>query len=654
MKKFLKIFVLLEILLFTYIFNSSIYNIYEKNNIATDNLSGYMIEEASPEILNQFYTLFTENYANNKIELINNTVTSTDNSVYELYCYPLDEFEQKQPISKTIEFKYHELTLEDFLDSVGIFYTDLSDDEINRLEAQLSTQIIEYKDTTIPYSMVLQLNLLNFLILFIVILIIYGIYTSYSLKRIGIKKSMGFSTLRILKEQINNIVRYYSIVCLVLLTVLNLYYVFTNRFDFSYLIMSIFFFGIILVINVLCLLLTSVLIRFVRLETMIKNRTLNQSTNLIVQFIKIVFSVVIAITIISLLEQSVEFTKSQQAVLDYKYLDGYYTANGFNSAEYEYALENTDQLEEYSNSMLDLYNDHQALLCYYAGSSYSQGEFGKARPYYVQQTIIANESYLKEFANIHIDGTLVNENSFSTPTVLVPEMYKKDEILIKEYVVEEYDLLLNYNRNYGINEETHTDELNIIYIDDNSSIKVNTEKGFSDITGGIIIVDTGDFGGLYYLDSLNNRSLFFSEESRADFSALLTKYGLEQLVVAGTLLTPYLTQLESVTFVLKNLAMFAIVFMVSLVFILYISNYVDIFVNRKRYALKEIMGFSHLKILKNRYIVLTTEIIVSIVLTAINYYFACFFVIMLLDFLFCELLYQSYIRKALYEIEKGA
>lgn len=654
MKKFLKIFVLLEILLFTYIFNSSIYNIYEKNNIATHNLSGYMIEEASPEILNQFYTLFTENYANNKIELINNTITSTDKSVYELYCYPLDEFEQKQPISQTIEFKYHELTLEDFLDSVGIFYTDLSNDEITRLEAELSTQIIEYKDTTIPYSMVLQLNLFNFLILFIVILIIYGIYTSYSLKRIGIKKSMGFSTLRILKEQIINIVRYYSIVCLVLLTVLNLYYVFTNRFDFSYLIMSIFFFGIILVVNVLCLLLTSVLIKFVHLEAMIKNRTLNQSTNVIVQFIKIVFSVVIAITIISLLEQSGEFTKSQQAVLDYKYLDGYYTANGFNSAEYEYALENTDQLEEYSNSMLDLYNDHQALLCYYAGSSYSQGEFGKSRPYYVQQTIIANESYLKEFANIYVDGSMIDENSLSTPTVLVPEMYKKDEILIKEYVLEEYDLLLNYNRNYGINEETHTNELNLIYVDDNSFIKVNTEKGFSDITSGIIIVDTGKFGGLYYLDSLNRNSLFFSAESRTEFSTLLTKYNLEQLVVPGTLLTPYLAQLENVTFVLKNLSMFAIVFVVSLVFILYISNYVDIFVNRKRYALKEIMGFSHLKILKNRYIVLTTEIVVSVVLTAINYYFACFFVIMLLDFLFCELLYQSYIRKALYEIEKGA
>lgn len=654
MKKFLKIFIFLEILLFIYIFNSSIYNIYEKNNIAADNLSGYVIEEISPETLNQFYSIFTENYPNNKIELINNTLTSTDNSVYDLYCYPLDKFEQKQPVSQTIEFKYHELTKEDFLDSVGIFYTDLSEDEIDQLATQLSTSIIEYEDTSIPYSMILELNLFNFIILFIVILIIYGIYTSYSLKKIGIKKSMGFSTLRILKEQIISVVKYYSIVCLALLAVLNLYYAFTNRFDFSYLIMSIFFFGIVLVVNVLCLLLTSVLIKFVRLEAMIKNKTLNKSANVIVQVIKVAFSVVIAITIISLLEQSGEFTKSQQAVLNYKYLDGYYTANGFNSAEHDYALENPERFEEYSNSMLELYNNHHSLLCDYAGSSESQSPFGDSRPYYVRQTIIANENYIKEFSNIQINGTPLDENVFSTPTVLIPDMYKNDESLIKEHLTGEYDLLLNYNQNYGIQEETRANEFNIVYIDDSSTIKVNTEKGFSDITGGIIIVDTGDFGGLYYLDALNNRSLFFSVESREEFSVLLTKYDLAQLVVAGTLLTPYLTQLESVTFVLKTLTMFAIVFVVSLVFILYISNYVDVFVNRKRYALKEIMGFSHFKILKSRYIVWAIEIIASVFLTAINSYFACFFAIMLLDYLFCELLYRTYIKKALYEIEKGA
>lgn len=63
MKSFLKVFILLEILLFAYIFNSSIYNIYEKNNIADDGLSGYIIEETSPEILNQFYTIFINEYS---------------------------------------------------------------------------------------------------------------------------------------------------------------------------------------------------------------------------------------------------------------------------------------------------------------------------------------------------------------------------------------------------------------------------------------------------------------------------------------------------------------------------------------------------------------------------------------------------------------
>lgn len=654
MKNFLKIFVLLEILLFAYIFNSSIYNIYEKNNIAADNLSGYMLEEPSPEILDQFYTIFTENYDDNRLEIINNTLTTTDKSAYDLYCYPLDKFSQKQPVSQSIEFEYHELTKEDFLDSVGIFYTDLSVEEIDQLAAQLSTQIIEYEDTSIPYSMILELNLFNFIILFIVILIIYCIYTSYSLKKIGIKKSMGFSTLRILKEQILSIVKYYSIVCLALLAVLNLYYAFTNRFDFSYLIMGIFFFGIVLIVNVLCMLLTSALIKFVRLEAMIKNKTLNKSTNVIVQFIKVGFSVVIAITIISLLQQSGDYMKSQQAVLDYKYLDGYYTSNGFNSAEYNYAISNPDVSERYSNSILELYRNHHSLLCDYTGSDEAQGPMGASRPYYVQQTIIANENYIKEFSNIQVNGTPLDESVFSTPTVLIPNMYKNDESLIKKHIAGEYDLLLNYNQNYGIQEETRANEFNIVYIDDNSTIKVNTEEGFSDITGGIIIVDTGNFGGLYYLDALNNRCLFFSVESRAAFSALLTKYNLAQLVVAGTLLTPYLMQLENVTFVLKTLTMFAIVFVISLVFILYISNYVDVFVNRKRYALKEIMGFSHFKILKSRYIVWAIEIIASVILTAINYYFACFFAIMLLDYLFCELLYRTYIKKALYEIEKGA
>lgn len=651
MKKFLKIFIFLEVILFAYIFNTSIYNIYEKNNIAAKNLKGYVLEETSSEVLDRFYTLFTKEYSHNKLKLINNTLTSTDKSVYDLYCFPLNSFTQKQPISSSILFQYHELQKEDFLDSVGVFYTDLPNDAIKEIASRLSVAINNFESDSIPYSMVLELNLVNFIILFIVIQIIYCIYTSYSLKKIGIKKSMGFSTIHILKEQITNIIKYYSVVCLVLLLLLNTYYALTNRYASSYLITSVLFFIGVLAINVLCVLMTSILIKFVSLEAMIKNKTLNSGTNVVVQAVKIAFSVIIAITIISLLNRGNSFRQSQQAVLDYKYLDGYYTANGFNSSKYDYALANTNILENYSKQASEMYNHNHSLLCDFKTDDGSQ----TSRPYYEQQLAIANRNYLNDFSNIKLNGKPLEEDKFNEPTVLVPHKYKNDEQSIKEYIKQEYFRLMNYNQFYGIpGEERTIDKFNIVYIDDASTIKANTENGFSDIADPIIIVDTGDFAGLYYLDSLNTRCLFFQMKSREDFSSLLSEYGLEQLVTAGTLLTPYLMQLENVTFVLKTLTMFMIVFIVSLLFILYISNYVDIFVNRKKYAAKEILGFSHSRTLKNRYILWGIGLIISVILTAINHYFAFIFVIIFIDYIFCELLYRTYISNTLYEIEKGA
>ena len=651
MKKFLKIFIFLEIILFAYIFNTSIYNIYEKNNISSENLKGYVLEETSPEILDKFYKIFTEEYSQNKLELINNTLTSTDKSVYDLYCYPLNEFVQKQPISQSIVLQYHELKKEDFLDSVGVFYTDLRADEIKEITSQLSVAISDFENEAIPYSMVLKLNLFNFVILYIVLQIIYCIYTSYSLKKIGIKKSMGFSTVHILKEQITSIIKYFVVICSVLICLLNLYYALTNRFEFSYLATSLLFFTIILAINIICVLITSILIKFVSLEAMIKNKTLNSGINIIVQAVKIVFSVIITITIISLLNQGNSFKQSQQAVLDYKYLDGYYTANGFNSSEYDYALANIDILESYSKQTLEMYNHNHSLLCDFSKGSALQ----TSRPYYEQQLVIANRNYLSEFSNVQLNGKPLGEDIFNEPTVLVPHKYKSDENSIKEYIKQEYFRLMNYDQFYKIpGEEKSIDKFNVVYIDDDSTVKVNTENGFSDMTDPIIIVDTGDFGGLYYLDSLNRRCLFFQMESREEFSSLLAEYNFEKLVTAGTLLTPYLMQLENVKFVLKTLTMFTIVFIVSLLFILYISNYVDIVVNRKRYAAKEILGFSHFRTLKNRYIFWGIELIISGVLTVINYYFACLFAIILIDYIFCELLYRVYILNSLYEIEKGA
>ena len=130
MKNFLKIFLLLEVLLFGYIFNSSIYNIYEKNNISSNDLVGYTLEDATSENLDKFYSIFMERYSENKLEVIRNTLSSTDKSVYKFYCFPIDNFVQKKPVSHNIFFEYDELSRAEFLDSVGIFYTDIDVVEI--------------------------------------------------------------------------------------------------------------------------------------------------------------------------------------------------------------------------------------------------------------------------------------------------------------------------------------------------------------------------------------------------------------------------------------------------------------------------------------------------------------------------------------------
>lgn len=655
MKNFLKIFLLLEVLLFGYIFNSSIYNIYEKNNISSNGLVGYTLEDASPETLDRFYSIFMERYSENKLEVIRNTLSSTDKSAYKLYCYPLDDFVQKQPVSHNIVFEYDELERAEFLDSVGIFYTDIDAVEIEKIADELSVRITYFEDDAIPYSMILELNLLNFVILLIVIQIIYCIYTSYSLKKIGIKKSMGFSNLRILKEQMADVCKYYIVLLAVYMLLQNFYYVLSNRFSSSYLLMSMFYFAIVLGINLFCILVTSGLIKFVSLEAMIKNKTLNRKTNIIVQTVKVVFSAVIAFTLILLINQSVQYKQSQQEVFDYKYLDGYYTSNGFNSTEYEYALQNPERLVDYSSAMIELYANNQPLLCDASALNMVQSSNVATIRYFEKCTVIANKNYLQEFSNIMADGIELDVEDFDKPTVLIPAEYKVDEGAIREYLKQEYYRLMNYNQFFGIKESTNElDQFDIVYIEDSSTIKINSAKGFSDVTGNIIILDFGDFAGLYYLDALNTRSIFFSLDSREQFSSLLLEYGLSNLVTAGSLLTPFLMALENVTFILNTMLMFAVIFVISLIFILYISNYVDIIVNKKRYAIKEIHGFSHCKILNKRYFIWLIELMSIVVLGIVNRSLICLFLIIIIDYFFFELMYKIYIKNALYEIEKGA
>ena len=161
-----------------------------------------------------------------------------------------------------------------------------------------------------------------------------------------------------------------------------------------------------------------------------------------------------------------------------------------------------------------MFNHSHSLLCDF----WEEGGFADITSLN-QKFILIKSKYLNEFFIIKLLGTTLIGDIYSYTTICFQlNFIGRNEIILWEYVKQEYFRLMNYNKFFWTPGGKKTiDKFNVVYIDDDSTIKVNTENGFSDMANPVIIVDTGNFAGLYYLDSLNTRCLFFQMESREDF-----------------------------------------------------------------------------------------------------------------------------------------
>ena len=105
MKHYLKLFIVIELILFSYIFTSSIFQIYEKNHVTSDSMNCYVLTNTDPDKLANFYNELVIKIENYKFEQTINTVSETNNTEYILYCFPFEKFTQKQPITSSIHFR---------------------------------------------------------------------------------------------------------------------------------------------------------------------------------------------------------------------------------------------------------------------------------------------------------------------------------------------------------------------------------------------------------------------------------------------------------------------------------------------------------------------------------------------------------------------
>ena len=233
------------------------------------------------------------------------------------------------------------------------------------------------------------------------------------------------------------------------------------------------------------------------------------------------------------------------------------------------------------------------------------------------------------------------------PTLIVPKRYQKEEKKVRE----------QYKYSFG-NETTKPSDLNIVYVEDDYTVKLLSDlqyEGEMDITikSPIIIIDNGNFSSGHYFNILSQCELVFSLENRTEFQKMLTEFGLEKLYFPYTMLAPFMIEISNYQFMIEQTSIFIALFVITLFFTIYISNYIHMHVSSKRYGTKYELGYSTISILFHDMITSIFLLIVAIGLALLGVDIKCYILFVALDFILLFYFYYKIIVKDLYKILNG-
>ncbi|HDR3890879.1 TPA: hypothetical protein QCO65_005455 [Bacillus cereus] len=674
MKKLLVVFLIGQLLLLSYIFNKSIYEIYELNNVGDSSLNEYIIEDFSGNKLNELYEEINSIYLSNKdfqLQIVKTPISKDNYFIYDIYHSKVDNINKYKSISLNKKFNYHLLTKEDFVDSNGIFSTNIKLDDLNKLSEKIGITIKPYSED-VSYSKIVNLSNLNFVILLILTQLVLFIYTFTRIKVNAIKKMLGYSNFKMVQASFKDFILIESILLIITLCVHFLYYLFIDNVVLRYFYLLVAYLIVIILINIVMLLFTQFSLKFIDISLMIKNKIYSNKLNFILYGVKILLIFAITLSISSFMSSYIDYKDKLKTLDQYKQLEGYFTSNGFNYDEDTKARKNPNIIKEYGDSVKKIYDQYDKKEQLYVNNAYI---LELLSPGYLEMNglekedvynsikdnhIVVNERYIKDFMHLkNENGTKITNLHVEKPTILVPSKYKSQEFKVKEIYIKKYNDLLNYNNHFKISnsESKEINDLNIIYIGNNQEYEllgqIHEDDSFVKLKDTILIIDQGNFGSLYYYDLLNSGDLYFKLEQRDDFSQILAKYQLDKLVNVGTLLTPYMDELHSVEFIMHNSFVFSILFLFTLIFVICISNYVDVISNNRRYAIQYIYGYSFIPVFKIHIIVYLLLLVVMFINLFIDFNIIFYITVLGIDFIVLLYLYQKIIKNDIHKIVKG-
>ncbi|KGX85561.1 hypothetical protein [Pontibacillus litoralis] len=672
MKKLLFIFLLGQLMLLSYIFNQSIYAIFELNHLGDSSLDGYIAEDASSDHLLAIYEQVSEEcFGENDCQLqLIKTPVSDQHIVYDVYHSEVASIEQPKAIAANKTFRYFPLTNEEFVDSNGVFYTDLDSKVLDQIANQVGISIKPYQ-SMINYKQIILYNALNFGILLIISQLVLFIYTFTRIKVNAIKKVLGYSNGKMVRASLKQFLTMELMIVVTTISIHGLYYLYTDHFVSRYIYLLFAFLICMVVLNVVMLLCTQISLRFIDIHSMIKNNVYSNRLNYFLYMVKILLMLAITVSVSLFFANYEDYQEKTRQLEEYKKLEHYFTAAGYNADADDKAMNNPQQLEAYGDGIKQVYQYFDELGQLYvhrvthlidalAISSYSGDGIEDIYSNIEENYIVVNERYVQDFLHLRDeDGNDLNNISLKKPTILVPMKYQSQHAKIQEIYTERYNDMLQYNKWNGIPtaNSNKIDELQIIYTENNHEFEMlgkDMEYDGSKIRlkDPIIIIDTGDFDSLYYYNVLNNGDLIFKLEEREALINILGEYNLTELVHVGTLLTPFMTSIHNAEFIMYHSLVFTILFLFTLLFIMYISNYVDVTTNSRRYAYQYVYGYSMFKTFKSHLVTYVLLLSGSLITLFIEFNVLFYIFILVIDFFILLLLYNVVIKRHIHKIVK--
>lgn len=663
MKKLLLIFLIGQMLVISFIYGQSIYDIYLLNNMGAEGLTSYYVEDASGSNLESLYDVLMKNGAS--VEVIKEPITNDNILEYDVYDSENISVRHKVPVSKDKRILYKKLNKDEFVDSVGRFNSNIGESEIREIYDKLGINIRKYSQDDVEYGQVLKNNAINFIILILLSQFVLFVFTFSRIKINAIKKLNGFSPLRMIMDSFEEFIRMEAIAATIVIIIHVIYLCINKSICSAYIIGLLITVLVSTLLTFLQLWVTQLSIRLIDVSSMIKNKMYSNLWCVAMNVIKVVFIVAITISVSLLMTEYKSYRSVLDKVEEYKSLNRFYTSNGYNSDEFDLIFSDNDAIDEISQNMKNLYIDNYSRsmlvdsnITSFATENYFEiynTDFEQLLKSYSDNYVVINRNYLEKYLDLVDESGEKIVCSEDTPTILIPEKYKNNED-VKDFCRNQLKTFMNYDEIYKRISEEEIGDINFIYIKNDQSITIpdsfllTNDEG---ITNSIVFVDDGYFDGTWYLQEVSNGKLSFDLEDRNEYKSLLEKYSLDKLLSAGTLLTPLSEQIRYYEFIILQSGVFAVLFSLTLLMIIYFSNYLEVIVNRKKYALKYLSGYSFCRSLSEP---IATEVIIilfGIIMSAVGIFTMPLFLSVLVSTVIMLVMQQNMIVRNVTDIMRG-